>query len=612
MRKILSVLVALVLVLSFSLVTAVPALAQPYDVYVDDGWASQGDVDLYDDTLTWDYDAFDTITEGIAAIDISGTVHVLEGTYNEDIVLADGVDVLGDGAGSSIIDGVHSVVTANGVTSATVLDGFTITNGGSGVLNGGGMNNLNSSLTVSNCTFSGNSAADHGGGVYNSSSSPTFTNCTFSGNWISDPTDAMGGGMYNVNSSPVLNSCTFSGNSAPLGSGMYNLNSSPTLTGCTFDTNTALVYGGGMSNQDSSPTLNSCTFDTNDADYGGGMANLDSSPTLTGCIFDTNNADRGGGIYNEDSSSPVVTNCTFSGNTASAGGGMYNEDSSSSPVVTNCTFSGNTATGGGMCNLGSSPTLTNCIFWGDTPDEIFNMSSTPAVNYCDIEGGYPGITNIDLDPMFVGGGDYHLQFGSPCIDAGSNSAPSLPATDFEGDPRILDGNCDGNGVVDMGIDEFLITPSGGSNKDAYKPDEDVRVSADGYPPGVDVEVTVVLDNHWVGGEDIPQNPGDTIFAQATFTTDGSGRIDNQVIWYAPLEVGAYDIAFDAGPNGVYNVPVDMIDDPNDPGFTVSSPSVGGEVYPVDKAALLMPWLGLGLLLALAAGGLILARRRNHR
>lgn len=29
--------------------------------------------------------------------------------------------------------------------------------------------------------------------------------------------------------------------------------------------------------------------------------------------------------------------------------------------------------------------------------------------------------NIYLDPMFVGGGDYHLQYGSPCIDAGNPS-----------------------------------------------------------------------------------------------------------------------------------------------------------------------------------------------
>jgi hypothetical protein len=40
-------------------------------------------------------------------------------------------------------------------------------------------------------------------------------------------------------------------------------------------------------------------------------------------------------------------------------------------------------------------------------------------------------------------------------------------------------------------------------------------------------------------------------------------------------------------------------------------TVGGEVYLVDKTALLMPWLGLGAVLILAAGGLILTRRHTR-
>jgi hypothetical protein len=39
--------------------------------------------------------------------------------------------------------------------------------------------------------------------------------------------------------------------------------------------------------------------------------------------------------------------------------------------------------------------------------------------------------------------------------------------------------------------------------------------------------------------------------------------------------------------------------------------VGGTVYPIDKAALLLPWLSLSIALILAAGGLILARRAGR-
>jgi hypothetical protein len=70
------------------------------------------------------------------------------------------------------------------------------------------------------------------------------------------------------------------------------------------------------------------------------------------------------------------------------------------------------------------------------------------------------------------GGDYHLQLGSPCIDAGNNAAVPLDVFDIDGDgnttepipfdldgsPRIADGNDDGTVVVDMGAYEFFVPP----------------------------------------------------------------------------------------------------------------------------------------------------------
>ena len=170
-------------------------------------------------------------------------------------------------------------------------------------------------------------------------------------------------------------------------------------------------------------------------------------------------------------SSSTVTNCVFSGNTTRwlNGGGMYNDNSS--PAVTNCTFSGNSALfGGGMGNDTSSPTVTNCILWEDTPNEFYNSSSSsPSVTYSDIQGGYAGTGNINADPMFVdqSNGDLHLQQGSPCVDAGDNSAPALPTTDIDGDNRKIDDPKvadTGNGtppIVDMGADEFKpVQPEG--------------------------------------------------------------------------------------------------------------------------------------------------------
>jgi hypothetical protein len=59
------------------------------------------------------------------------------------------------------------------------------------------------------------------------------------------------------------------------------------------------------------------------------------------------------------------------------------------------------------------------------------------------------VGNIDADPRFVAESDYHLRHDSPCRNKGSNQAPGLTQTDFEGDPRVADGN------VDIGADEFF-------------------------------------------------------------------------------------------------------------------------------------------------------------
>jgi hypothetical protein len=55
--------------------------------------------------------------------------------------------------------------------------------------------------------------------------------------------------------------------------------------------------------------------------------------------------------------------------------------------------------------------MTNCILWGDTGGEIHVYGSSPAVTYCNIQGGWVGAGNINVDPCFVSlrNGDYHLR-----------------------------------------------------------------------------------------------------------------------------------------------------------------------------------------------------------
>jgi hypothetical protein len=102
----------------------------------------------------------------------------------------------------------------------------------------------------------------------------------------------------------------------------------------------------------------------------------------------------------EDSSLPELTNVTIYGNDADDGGGIY-------------------------CNTGSVPELENCIVWNNSND---SLNGVLTIIYSDIEYGFDGVGNIDLDPLFVNasGDNYNLTASSPCIDAGNPDSPLDP------------------------------------------------------------------------------------------------------------------------------------------------------------------------------------------
>jgi hypothetical protein len=64
-----------------------------------------------------------------------------------------------------------------------------------------------------------------------------------------------------------------------------------------------------------------------------------------------------------------------------------------------------------ITGYGSGVVLT--VEYNDLWNNTDNYQATEGAVIDTSEGG-----NIYLDPMFLGGGDYHLQYGSPCIDAG--------------------------------------------------------------------------------------------------------------------------------------------------------------------------------------------------
>ncbi len=272
--------------------------------------------------------------------------------------------------------------------------------------------------------------------MFDDGGSASVIYCTFKKNWSSG-----GGGIFSVGSATTVTECTFSNNAANAGGGMrIGGGDGFTVISCLFLGNSVKITGGAVYSAWGAPKFANCLFNENWARSGAGIFNTNSSPLITGCMFTGNSVQQlGGAVYSGLSSAPVLVDCTISGNSAgNAGGGMY--------------------------NLGGSPTVTNCVLWGNSPTEIADVgNSITTMRYTDIQGGWPGIGNIDADPLFVDpdNGDYHLSPGSPCIDAGDNTAvPKDIVTDLDGNPRFVDDPCTddtGNGnqpIVDMGAYEF--------------------------------------------------------------------------------------------------------------------------------------------------------------
>jgi hypothetical protein len=324
---------------------------------------------------------------------------------------------------------------------------------------GGGMYNILSLVTVTNCTFHKNELYNYygdGAGMFNDRCSLTIEKCTFSEN-VSSTTSGAGGAMYNVDSYPNIKDCLFIDNQATHCGGMYNKHASPKLVRCVFEGNSGIMFAGALYGRDASaPEINDCTFQENRVNTGPGGAVFlfESSSAISNSVFTANESEQGGAVAFSNTTAEM-TGCLISNNLADEGGGAY--CSESSVLFRNCTVTRNEAglEGGGIFVFNSIEThLTNCVLWEDRvspniPSEIAGRGKMPVILHSDVEGGYAGTGNIDLDPVFADepGPCAHLCYNSPCRDAGHNDFVTK-SIDIEGDPRIT------YGTVDMGADEF--------------------------------------------------------------------------------------------------------------------------------------------------------------
>ena len=183
--------------------------------------------------------------------------------------------------------------------------------------------------------------------------------------------------------------------------------------------------------------LVNCIIEENTGTY---FAGAIAGGIASHCIIRNNTGGSAGAAAAESQ----LNNCLIYGNTGEIGAVRGGQ-------VYNCTIVGNVGTNGAG-GVGDDSLMYNTISWGNTGDP-----DNPSAAYysCGSGTAYEVATCITNDPLFIGSGDYRLQAGSPCINAGTNSTWTLTTdTDLDGNKRRWPAN----GQADMGAYEFGSQP----------------------------------------------------------------------------------------------------------------------------------------------------------
>lgn len=310
----------------------------------------------------------------------------------------------------------------------STIDGFTITEGFFGIYC------FNASPTISNntiqdnssfaiwCTLdsapiiSGNTLSNNKGGIYSISTNPFFP--TISNNTITDNTDH---GIYCEDSSPIIEQNTLKRNNL---SGIYCSYSSPSILRNYILRN-----------------------------VGDGIACYSSSPTIINNIIARNQR----GIYCHTATQPIVQHNTIYGN---SGSGLACKQAS--PSLVNNILAKNRYYGLQEIYSQSTPTVVYNCFFQNEPGDYLDSGTTVSIGAQQINSlvnndPNPCEDNIDGDPRFASpiADDFHLGYGSSCIDAGTITV----LIDIDGESRPYDiPGIDNNGTlpeIDIGADEYI-------------------------------------------------------------------------------------------------------------------------------------------------------------
>ncbi len=386
-----------------------------------------------------------TITHGSAEqgggmINLASSPTVAECTFHANIAAADGGGIYNSaGSAPTVIDCTFTDNVAGGCAAGTCRG------------RGGGIYTGDSTATVIGCVFEANQAFSSGAAMYNSVSTVDVTRCTFTFNLAGGCSEGncggRGGGIYNLLSDLTLSECVFHGNDAiASGGGVYTTSTaigSVAAFSCSFTDNTAILGGGIFDTSPGQPgaTVTNCVFGGNSASGFGGGIYYAANPTVASCTFSGNSAALGGGLFIAATTTrATVTNCIAWGNSPD-----QIRDGNQVAEVKYSNVQGGFA---GVGNIDADPLFgdPDLRLSADSPcrDAGNNWAVPPDEGDLDGDGDRMELTPLDLDgnPRFAG------DAAEPGPGCGAPVVVDMGAYELAGDPvAIVFADLDGDGVV---------------------------------------------------------------------------------------------------------------------------------------------------------------------
>ncbi len=384
------------------------------------------------------------------------------------LTIEPGVEVIAQGHYTFTVD--QSTLIAVGTEKQLIT--FTATDQVTG-WRGMRLESSNNATTISYCVFeyakgSGAYPGVRGGAMMVRNCSPTISYSLFQNNSSHNSNyNGCGGAICTESSNALILNNTMIDNLADSGGAIATTEyGTPIVRGNYMADNSALNGGGGMYlGARSSPLIEYNIITSNSSSgWGGGGINSWTSfiyyntyPTIRNNLITYNTASKGGGLYCRYDRA-VITNNTIAYNSAGYGGGIHALNyPAQAPLVDKCVHWGNTASiEGAQVDVEEA---TGSAIW---------------LSYCIVQDGWAGAGNVNANPSFIdpdGEDDlpgtlddnFRADFGSPCIDAGDNSAlPGNVTEDLDSNPRFVDDpNTKDTGagappIVDIGTYEFQV------------------------------------------------------------------------------------------------------------------------------------------------------------